>query len=189
MADTKWPELLSILLRLDGKPHSDEDVANLSIEDKMKLVRDDGVTCARYFVHRRLSFFKFVLLRSKGVLGKSGDYFGVYEFQHRGSPHCHILMWIEEAPTLEDDGVEKVLNFIDIHISTEGDSISEDLKRFQSHDCNWKCKSKKKKGAFVVSVFQCLRYRRHGLCSLLTIRLINRTCNNSGKDMHASLVH
>ena len=32
------------------------------------------------------------------VLGSIQDFFYRVEFQHRGSPHIHMLVWVGEAP-------------------------------------------------------------------------------------------
>ncbi|VDI23871.1 Hypothetical predicted protein [Mytilus galloprovincialis] len=39
------------------------------------------------------------------------------EFQQRGSPHIHILIWIENAPVYESDSNEDVVAFIDKYVS------------------------------------------------------------------------
>lgn len=52
-AETKWKDLLKILLKaVDGVDADDEAIENLSFEKKAELIRKDPVTCARYFDHR-----------------------------------------------------------------------------------------------------------------------------------------
>ena len=55
-AETKWDNLLRILGKLiDHKDYSDEELNNLTWEDKCCLIQSDPVTCARHFN------FQFVL--------------------------------------------------------------------------------------------------------------------------------
>ena len=54
-ADTRWTDLLRMLARLnDDIEYSEEEIENLSWQEKTKLVRKDPVTCSRYFDHRVL---------------------------------------------------------------------------------------------------------------------------------------
>ncbi|KIK21584.1 hypothetical protein PISMIDRAFT_103835 [Pisolithus microcarpus 441] len=42
------------------------------------------------------------LLHDKGVFGTVKAYFGVVESQGRGSLHMHMLLWLKDAPTMEE---------------------------------------------------------------------------------------
>ena len=44
------------------------------------------------------------------------DYFARIEFQTRSSPHLHILLWITNAPSLEDEDKSLIIPFIDRYI-------------------------------------------------------------------------
>ncbi|KAL3987658.1 hypothetical protein ACER0C_014773 [Sarotherodon galilaeus] len=52
-------------------------------------------------------------------LGKVIDYFYRVEFQHRGSPHIHCLLWVEGAPVFEEDDEQTVVNFINKYITAQ----------------------------------------------------------------------
>lgn len=99
-AETKWTELLVILTKLVDKTDiSEAEAAQLSNSEKARLIRTDPVTCSRYFDYRFRQMVK--LLKDKifepHVLI---HYYWRIEFQHRGSPHCHGMYWISNAPTL-----------------------------------------------------------------------------------------
>ena len=83
----------------DGIDYSEKELENLSWQEKTKLVQKDQVTCSRYFDHRVQEFLNTVLKSSCEPIGKLLDYFYRVEFQQRGSPHIHMLFWIENAPT------------------------------------------------------------------------------------------
>lgn len=97
-----WTDLLQLLykLRNNGADISKEAAAELSFMEKSTLINEDAVTCAIYFnklVNVLISILqskKFSPFRKYRVV----DYFKRIEFQHRGSPHAHILLWLENAP-------------------------------------------------------------------------------------------
>ena len=45
------------------------------------------------------------------------DYAIRVEFQARGSPHAHCVVWVKDAPKFGHDSDEDVCNFIDKYIS------------------------------------------------------------------------
>ena len=51
-------------------------------------------------------------LKSKPAF-KSIDWFYRVEYQQRGSPHIHMLIWLEDAPEFGKDSDAKVTSFID----------------------------------------------------------------------------
>ena len=50
-------------------------------------------------------------------LGKITDHFIRVEFQHRGSPHVHMLLWIDNAPRYGENEDTGIIDFIDNHVS------------------------------------------------------------------------
>ena len=69
------------------------------------------------FQHRLESFFSQFLLSGKQPLGHITDHVIKIEFQMRGSPHAHCLLWVKEAPKLDRDTDEEVCTFIDRYIT------------------------------------------------------------------------
>ena len=113
-AETKWIHLLRILGNLiDHKNYSDEELENLTWEDKCRLIQSDPVTCARHFDYQFNTFLKEFLFSDIGPLGKIKDWFYRVEYQQRGSPHIHMLIWLENAPVFGVDKDEEVIAFID----------------------------------------------------------------------------
>ncbi len=60
-------------------------------------------------------------------IGKIKDYFYRVEFQQRGSPHVHCLFWIENAPLIDKNTDEEVVQFIDKYVTCELPSSDEEL--------------------------------------------------------------
>ncbi|KAK7106301.1 hypothetical protein V1264_017570 [Littorina saxatilis] len=120
-AETDSTELLAILFRImmndDPEP---EEIEQWTFLEKAELIRDDPVTCVRYFDHRFRALFNTVMRSADGPLGEICDFFYRVEFQHRGSPHIHGLIWVKDAPVYDpekEDSESDVTSFIDRHIT------------------------------------------------------------------------
>ena len=145
-ADTRWNDLLKMLAKLnDAIEYSDKDVEALTWQEKTRLVQKDPVTCSRYFDHRVQEFLNTVLKNEIEPIGKVLDFFYRVEFQQRGSPHIHMLIWIENAPKLEKNTEEEIIQFVDNYLtcSTDDEEIGE-LVEFQSHKHSKSCRKKGK---------------------------------------------
>ena len=113
-ADTRWTDLLKMLARLNnGLDYSDKDIEGQIWQEKTRLVQKDPVTCSRYFDHRVQEFLNTILRSDYEPIGKLRDVFYRVEFQQRGSPHIHMLVWTENAPTLEKNSEEEIVQFVD----------------------------------------------------------------------------
>ena len=145
-ADTRWIYLIKILVELnEGKTITDYQAESLSWSQKTKLVQQDPVTCARYFDNRVQEFINTVLKSDHHPIGKIKDFFYRVEFQHRGSPHIHMLMWIETAPKYGESSVEEITQFIDKFVSCSLD-VDEDLAQFDQFQTHKHSKSCRKNG-------------------------------------------
>ncbi|XP_058811059.1 uncharacterized protein LOC131675952 [Topomyia yanbarensis] len=102
-SETKWPQLLRTLHKLSDR-YMDSDVQDimqqLTALQRATLVNEDPVTCCVYF--NKLVDVIMQLLQSTrySPFGQYRvvDYFKRIEFQHRGSPHAHILLWLSNDP-------------------------------------------------------------------------------------------
>ena len=144
-ADTRWPFLLKALAKLDGKILSDSDIKNLSWQEKSSLVQKDPVTCSRIFNDRVQQFIKIFLKSPHEPIGVVTDYFYRVEFQQRGSPHIHMLVWIADAPKYQKDRNESIEEFVDQYItcSNEKEELSG-LIDLQTHKHSKTCRKKGK---------------------------------------------
>ena len=101
-AETRWSHLLKTLGKIvRKKEYSNEEIKEMSWEQKSDLIQKDPVTCARNFEHMVQLFIRDVLKSSIMPIGEITDYFYRVEFQQRGSPHIHGLFWIKNAPQCE----------------------------------------------------------------------------------------
>ena len=111
-ADLKWPEVIQSIAKQYGTTLSVEDIKHLSWEEKCKWLRTNPVTAARMFQFRLETFFKEVLMSDAQPLGDLQDFMIRIEFQNRGSPHAHCLLFIREPKQLNVDSDNDVANFI-----------------------------------------------------------------------------
>ena len=119
-AETQWIHLLRILGQLvDKKEYTDNELENLNWQEKCRLIQSDPVTCARHFDYQINQFLRKFLLSDAEPLGKIADWFYRVEYQQRGSPHIHMLIWLENAPRFGIDSNEKVLGSVTKVISCQ----------------------------------------------------------------------
>ena len=152
-AETRWIHLLKILAKIvDGKECADEVIDNMSWPQKCRLIKSDPVTCARHFDYSVQCLLK--LLKSPlQPIGDLVDYFLHVEFQHRGSPNIHMLVWMKDAPLLDTSAKQDIIDFIDRYITCERPEEVQDknasndqhnalseLVKFQLHRHSHTCK-------------------------------------------------
>ncbi|KAL9954176.1 hypothetical protein ACROYT_G041679 [Oculina patagonica] len=92
---------------IDHEMYSDDELNALSWEEKSRLIQSDPGTCARHFDFQVQQLIGKFLKSDCAPLGKIADWFYRVEFQQRGSPHIHMLLWIEGAPKFGEDSNEK----------------------------------------------------------------------------------
>lgn len=118
-ADLYWPELGNILGEYyDGYDKLSE---RQKLQRRQRLINNNPLTVAFFFKERAEYFIHNILVPKF----KIKDMWYRVEFQHRGSPHIHGLIWIEGAPKLtfkkgpeQQLQLEKIKLFFDELIST-----------------------------------------------------------------------
>jgi len=89
-------------------------------------LRSNPVSAARHFQYRLDAFLKHVILSKAEPVGQILYYFYRIEFQQRGSPHAHGVLWVKDAPDPEKDSPTTIARFADKYISCEIPSENED---------------------------------------------------------------
>ncbi|CAF1691763.1 unnamed protein product, partial [Adineta ricciae] len=117
-AETQWSELIVMLTEvLENKVITLEEAENTDYEKKCELIRIDPVTCVRYLKHR-LKCLSEILSVPCGPFQEYElvDKYVRIEFQARGSPHVHALLWLKNAPKYDKNDPESItrcVEFID----------------------------------------------------------------------------
>ena len=97
------------------------------------------------------------MLIKGAVLGEVTHSFWKKEYQSRGAPHYHVLLWIKDAPVIGVDPEHVVTEWIDKRISCHipDEKGSPELHRlvtkYQLHRCSNYCRRKKKYGSAYVT--------------------------------------
>lgn len=111
------PPSLFLTLRC-AEYESPEISANLlkvnQVSDKYpigKLCTEDPVSVSCKFSQKFHDFFSSIILKGN-ALGKVTHYFYKKEYQARGAPHYHILLWIEDDPVVGKSSSEEVILWI-----------------------------------------------------------------------------
>ena len=141
-AEMKWPEVIQIIARQYGEILSDEAVCNMTWEDKTTWLKRNPVTAARHFQYRLDQFWKTFITSKTKPVGEVKDYMIRIEFQARGSPHAHTILWIKDAPQYGKDSDEKVTEFIDkyqVCCYPHDDDELESLVQLQKHTHSSSC--------------------------------------------------
>ena len=139
-ADTKWTELLqSIYLLIHKKDITQDEIENMPWTEKCELISKDPGTCARYFNNRVQKFFKHILKSPHSPFGILANSFYRIEFQHRGSPHIHGLLWIKNVPHYENNTDTEIIKYIDSIISCSSNEKNNKYIELQKHKHSKTC--------------------------------------------------
>ena len=129
-ADLRWPELFHILARIKGENLSDDDIENLSYNEKCSFLNLNPVV-AKHFQYRVEMFFKEILLSKVKPIGNILYYALKVEFQMRGSPHLHALIWTSDCPELKPGNEDMYIRYIDKHVKATLPDKENDAEMFE----------------------------------------------------------
>ncbi|KAI8509442.1 hypothetical protein Bbelb_132900 [Branchiostoma belcheri] len=114
-ADMQWPEVIQSIAHQYGRNLTADDIKNMTWQEKSNWLRCNPVTAARQFHHRLTLFFSEFIGGKANPIGQLQDYMIRIEFQARGSPHAHTILWMKDAPKLGVNSDSDVVNFINKH--------------------------------------------------------------------------
>ena len=148
-ADLRWPELFQIIARTNGKNITAEEVEALSYDERCRLLNLNPVIVAKHFQYRVETFFTEILLTNMHPIGKIVYYALRIEFQMRGSPHLHALIWTSDCPKLSQDTKQDYIDYVDQHVQAYLPDKDKDLdlyelvKKYQTHSHSKSCRKYK----------------------------------------------
>ena len=123
-----------------------EEAENMDYEKKRDLIRNDPVTCVRYFEHRLKSLWEILSARCGPFQGcELVNKYVRTEFQVRGSPYVHALLWLKNAPKCDKndrESIKRCIEFIDklISVSSNPTEFPEELINLLRHKHSHTCK-------------------------------------------------
>lgn len=100
-SEVHWEGLLALLQKLKINPEEAlTPVQRLTLCERSQLVSDDPNTCGVYFEY--IVSVIMSILHNKNISPFAPycvvEQFKRIKFQHRGSAHAHILLWLNGAP-------------------------------------------------------------------------------------------
>ena len=115
-ADLRWGELPYIVNKLNNLRLSDEELKNLSYQERFNMLNTKPLLVARHSQHKVEVFLTEIIL--DGLLGKTKYCAIRIEFQERGSPHVHSFIWTFSATNIqnEDAHIEFIEKTINAHL-------------------------------------------------------------------------
>jgi hypothetical protein len=143
-AETKWaPLLISLMKRSKNRIITSEEALALPYHEKSELIRNDPVTCARYF-DMRIRQLIAIMKRRDGIFKDNNliDYEIRIEFQNRGSPHAHGIYWLDGVPKYikgDKKSHDLCVEFIDKYITYKYDESIAELITYQNHKHSFTC--------------------------------------------------
>jgi hypothetical protein len=81
-------------------------------DDKCRLIQSDPITCARHFDYSVATFLTIFLDAKCHPLSEVQDFFYRVEYQQKGSPHIHMMIWCKDSPKFGNNSDEEVCEFI-----------------------------------------------------------------------------
>ena len=123
--EIRWPKLIGILHRLN------DYYKDLTRSMRCTLVNEDPVMCCIYF-NRLVDVIMTILKNKQRYHNPFGqyrvvDYFLRIEFQHRGSLHAHIILWLDNDPEKDiSEDMRKTTRMVTDLCSVNRDDLGSD---------------------------------------------------------------
>ena len=119
-ADRRWVEITNaILIHLGRRPMTLEQHLNMTWEEHCRIIMENPVIATIMFYNRVKSFISDVIRSPAKPIGEVVDFYYRTEFQQRCWPHIHMVVWVKDAPKLDENADDEVTEFVDKYISCE----------------------------------------------------------------------
>ena len=115
--------------------------------ESCNILNSNAILLAQHFQHRVEISTKEILIIRYGPSGKVKYCAIRVEFQFRGSLHIHSFLWVLNAPTLEENKINKYVEFLDSAVCgklpSEFNHLDQLVKTFQTHCLSKTCRKYK----------------------------------------------
>jgi hypothetical protein len=148
VADLFWTEIIQVVGRQYGEHFTDADVENMDWNTKQYWLRRNPVTATRHADYMFHQFMGLVVLAAPHPVGQICDYDIKKEEQKRGLIHFHGVFHVVDAPRLNENSDEEIVQFIDQYVSAELPVESKDpelhalVSHLQTHHHTRTCKKR-----------------------------------------------
>ncbi|GBM39081.1 ATP-dependent DNA helicase PIF1 [Araneus ventricosus] len=140
-AENRWFDLIKHLIFIrDNRILTESEFQTMTTTSKNELISKDPVICALYFEHKVKELWKTFSCK-EGPFGnfKITHFYQRTEFQQRGSPHFHVMLWLGGAPQFDGTNTEEVEKFIDTLMTCSG---KHPFSQVQRHKHTFTCLKK-----------------------------------------------
>jgi len=131
-SEKEWDELQDAYRKI----HNIKDGEKFNIHDWIQ--KDPGIF-SEHFDHRVKAMFEALQQKSGPFQGKLDKYWYRVEYQQRGAPHIHALLWLKDAPVIGKSDREEIMQFLNQYITCRlPDKITEErlyklVTKYQMH--------------------------------------------------------
>ena len=146
-ADLHWTEMIEAVSIHNKRRLSRKQIKRMSIKERSEYLKLNPVTSVIMFQYRVEQFFSKYLVDIANPVGKVKEYVIKIEFQERGSPHAHCLLWVDGAPRIDVDPDEHVCRFIDEYVtgviphgSDDTKYLAKLVKKYETHSHSSYCR-------------------------------------------------
>ncbi|KAG5894349.1 hypothetical protein JTB14_031910 [Gonioctena quinquepunctata] len=130
--DLNWPDMITALLIADGRDVSDVD--RITFPERSKLVQRYPVVVARQFTIRVNALMRYLKQNNDCLGGGIIDFWYRIEFQNRGSPHLHMLVWCENIPDFStNEGMSVIERVISCSLNPDNNELCNLVENVQMH--------------------------------------------------------
>jgi hypothetical protein len=127
------------LLIADGRP--DDDPSELDVFSTQRLIEKYPVILSRHFMIRVTALMTFILNNDEIFGGKVVDFWWRREFQNRGSPHLHMVLWIKDHPAFDTpEGLQRIDHVCSCSLPLQDSELLDLIKKLQMHLRHDTCK-------------------------------------------------
>uniref|UniRef100_A0A0N5CBD9 ATP-dependent DNA helicase n=1 Tax=Strongyloides papillosus TaxID=174720 RepID=A0A0N5CBD9_STREA len=126
-----WPEVTDLY-----KKYHDAEFGNkFNLEEE--IAKDPFIF--NMFFQKKVKLLLKELIENPLILGRVVYYYYKTEYQQRGPPHCHFLLWTEDGMKLDINNDKEVKEFLDKYVTCSIYKNHEELhnivKKYQVHKC------------------------------------------------------
>jgi ATP-dependent DNA helicase PIF1 len=119
---------------------------NSSVPGVEKMTPMGPVSISLHFTKKWEAIFNnLIKSKSNPLFGEITDHFWRIEYQARGAPHVHCLLWIKDAPILGINSQQEVIDYINTVTTcslpdpSTSPTLFQLVSKFQTHKCNKYC--------------------------------------------------
>ncbi|CAG9773736.1 unnamed protein product [Ceutorhynchus assimilis] len=139
--DVNWPDMRKALLIADGRPNDNPD--DLNLIQAQRLIENYPAIVSRHFMIRVNALMRFLRSDNEVLGGPLKDFWWRIEFQNRGSPHLHMLTWIDGHPSFDTEEGLRILDQVcKCEMPPQNSDLYELVKKYQVHRHSHTCYKK-----------------------------------------------